>query len=79
MMQLHFLSLSQFWERCLCSTSLNACLTNSGEVINERDRCPQCKGSKVTQDKKVLEVHVEKGMKNDQRIVFEGEADEAVR
>ncbi|XP_052211114.1 chaperone protein dnaJ A6-like [Diospyros lotus] len=49
----------------------------SGEVISERDRCPQCKGNKVRQEKKVLEVHVEKGMQHGQRIVFEGEADEA--
>ncbi|XP_028051091.1 chaperone protein dnaJ A6-like isoform X3 [Camellia sinensis] len=49
----------------------------SGEVISERDRCPQCKGNKVTQEKKVLEVHVEKGMQNSQKIVFKGEADEA--
>ncbi|VFQ70001.1 unnamed protein product [Cuscuta campestris] len=49
----------------------------SGEVINERDKCKRCKGKKVTQEKKVLEVHVDKGMQNGQRIVFSGEADEA--
>ncbi|WCJ22967.1 hypothetical protein M5689_005024 [Euphorbia peplus] len=49
----------------------------SGEVISESDKCQQCKGSKVTQEKKVLEVHVEKGMQNGQKIVFEGQADEA--
>ncbi|KAJ0770006.1 putative Heat shock protein DnaJ, cysteine-rich [Helianthus annuus] len=49
----------------------------SGESINERDRCQQCKGKKVTQEKKVLEVNVEKGMQNGQKIVFEGQADEA--
>ncbi|XVF79807.1 hypothetical protein PTKIN_Ptkin15bG0019200 [Pterospermum kingtungense] len=49
----------------------------SGEKISDRDRCPQCKGNKVTQEKKVLEVHVEKGMQNGQKITFEGQADEA--
>ncbi|XP_068634075.1 chaperone protein dnaJ A6-like [Aristolochia californica] len=49
----------------------------SGEFISERDRCMLCKGNKVTKEKKVLEVYVEKGMKHDQKIVFEGEADEA--
>ncbi|GLT84339.1 hypothetical protein SLE2022_025750 [Rubroshorea leprosula] len=49
----------------------------SGEVIRDRDRCTQCKGNKVIQEKKVLEVHVEKGMQNGQKIVFEGQADEA--
>ncbi|KAA8515878.1 hypothetical protein F0562_019057 [Nyssa sinensis] len=49
----------------------------SGEVISERDKCPQCKGNKVSQEKKVLEVHVEKGMQHGQKITFQGEADEA--
>lgn len=50
----------------------------TGETINEKDRCPQCKGEKVMQEKKVLEVVVEKGMQNGQKITFPGEADEAV-
>lgn len=50
----------------------------AGEMISDRDRCPQCKGNKVTQEKKVLEVHIEKGMRNGQKITFEGQADEAV-
>ncbi|XP_021748656.1 dnaJ protein homolog 2-like [Chenopodium quinoa] len=49
----------------------------SGEVISQKDKCPQCKANKVSLEKKVLEVHVEKGMKNGQRIVFQGQADEA--
>ncbi|XVE74080.1 hypothetical protein DITRI_Ditri11bG0170400 [Diplodiscus trichospermus] len=50
----------------------------SGEVISDRDRCPHCKGNKVTKEKKVLEVHIEKGMQHGQKITFEGQADEAV-
>nr|GFC56395.1 DnaJ protein homolog [Tanacetum cinerariifolium] len=49
----------------------------TGETINDKDRCTQCKGEKVVQEKKVLEVHVEKGMQNGQKITFPGEADEA--
>ncbi|KAL0309071.1 UNVERIFIED_CONTAM: Chaperone protein dnaJ 3 [Sesamum radiatum] len=49
----------------------------SGELISERDRCSQCKGKKVAQEKKVLEVQVEKGMQQNQKIVFSGQADEA--
>ncbi|XP_072959734.1 chaperone protein dnaJ A6-like [Typha angustifolia] len=49
----------------------------AGEVISDKDKCPQCKGNKVVQEKKVLEVHVEKGMQHGQKIVFQGEADEA--
>ncbi|KAL0390691.1 UNVERIFIED_CONTAM: DnaJ proteinANJ1 [Sesamum calycinum] len=44
-------------------------------------KCSGCQGSvqgeKVVQEKKVLEVHVEKGMQNGQKITFPGEADEA--
>lgn len=50
----------------------------TGESINDKDRCPGCKGEKVLQEKKVLEVHVEKGMQHNQKITFPGEADEAV-
>ncbi|CAA2969328.1 dnaJ protein homolog [Olea europaea var. sylvestris] len=49
----------------------------TGETINDKDRCSQCKGEKVVSQKKVLEVHVEKGMQNGQQITFHGEADEA--
>ncbi|KAL8162054.1 hypothetical protein V2J09_013543 [Rumex salicifolius] len=49
----------------------------TGETINDKDRCPQCKGEKVMQEKKVLEVVVEKGMQNGQKITFPGAADEA--
>uniref|UniRef100_A0A1D1YNS7 DnaJ n=1 Tax=Anthurium amnicola TaxID=1678845 RepID=A0A1D1YNS7_9ARAE len=54
----------------------NTC-KGTGETISDKDRCPQCKGEKVVQEKKVLEVHVEKGMQNSQKITFPGEADEA--
>ncbi|ONM19663.1 DnaJ 2 [Zea mays] len=50
----------------------------SGETISDKDTCPQCKGDKVVSEKKVLEVVVEKGMQNGQKITFPGEADEAV-
>eukprot|EP00276_Gloeochaete_wittrockiana_P006544 CAMPEP_0184645606 /NCGR_PEP_ID=MMETSP0308-20130426/2120_1 /TAXON_ID=38269 /ORGANISM="Gloeochaete witrockiana, Strain SAG 46.84" /LENGTH=440 /DNA_ID=CAMNT_0027074795 /DNA_START=31 /DNA_END=1353 /DNA_ORIENTATION=- len=48
-----------------------------GEVVREKDRCKKCKGNKVAQEKKVLEVHVEKGMKHNQKIVFKSEGDQA--
>ncbi|KAK1354522.1 dnaJ protein-like [Heracleum sosnowskyi] len=49
----------------------------TGESISDRDRCTQCKGEKVVQQKKVLDVVVDKGMQNGQKITFSGEADEA--
>uniref|UniRef100_A0A1D1Y5J2 DnaJ 2 n=2 Tax=Anthurium amnicola TaxID=1678845 RepID=A0A1D1Y5J2_9ARAE len=54
----------------------NAC-RGSGEVISEKDKCSQCKGGKIVLEKRVLEVHVEKGMQHGQKIVFNGQADQA--
>jgi len=48
-----------------------------GSVIAERDRCQTCHGAKVVKEKKTLEVYVTKGMKNGEKIMFRGEADEA--
>lgn len=48
-----------------------------GEVINEKDRCRKCEGHKVCKETKLLEVHVDKGMRHGQKITFSGEADQA--
>lgn len=48
-----------------------------GEVIKEKDKCQNCHGNKTVQEKKILEVFIEKGMMNDQKLVFTGEADQA--
>lgn len=48
-----------------------------GEIIPPGKRCKSCKGQKVQKVKKTLEVHVEKGMKHGQKVVFRGESDEA--
>ncbi|WAR13341.1 DNJA2-like protein [Mya arenaria] len=47
-----------------------------GESISEKDKCKQCKGKKVTNENKILEVHVDKGMKDGQKIPFRGEGDQ---
>lgn len=52
-------------------------LTPPGEVISEKDRCKKCEGKKVVKEVKILEVHVDKGMKHGQKITFGGEADQA--
>ncbi|XP_023016429.1 dnaJ homolog subfamily A member 2 [Leptinotarsa decemlineata] len=46
------------------------------EVIKEKDRCTTCKGKKVCNETKILEVHVDKGMKENQKIFFRGEGDQ---
>ncbi|KAG5554788.1 hypothetical protein RHGRI_012370 [Rhododendron griersonianum] len=53
------------------------CCKGTGESIDEKDRCPQCKGEKVVLAKKVLEVIVEKGMQNGRKITLPREAGEA--
>lgn len=47
-----------------------------GQRINPKDRCKQCQGKKVNRERKILEVHVDKGMVDDQKIVFNGEGDQ---
>lgn len=56
-------------------SACNAC-KGSGKTISEKDKCKTCRGKKVNKDRKILEVNVEKGMKNGQKIKFTGEADE---
>jgi len=48
-----------------------------GEMISEKDRCNTCEGKKTVQETKILEVPVDKGMKDGQRIPFRGEGDQA--
>jgi len=47
-----------------------------GEVIRDQDKCKTCYGKKVYQEKKVLEVYIDKGMTHKQKIVFQGEGDQ---
>lgn len=49
----------------------------AGEVIAAKDRCKGCIGKKTTSERKVLEVFIDKGMREGQRITFAGEADQA--
>mmetsp|Transcript_12375 Transcript_12375/g.18232 ORF Transcript_12375/g.18232 Transcript_12375/m.18232 type:complete len:433 (-) Transcript_12375:502-1800(-) len=49
-----------------------------GKMMREKDKCKgPCKGKKVVKERKVLEVHVDKGMRNNQKVTFHGESDEA--
>jgi len=47
-----------------------------GETIPDKDKCQKCKGKKVNQEVQILEVEINKGMQNGERIVFHGEADQ---
>ncbi|KAJ3303555.1 Type I HSP40 co-chaperone [Kappamyces sp. JEL0829] len=48
-----------------------------GEMISEKDRCKVCNGRKVSTERKILEVFVEKGMQDGQKVTFTGEGDQA--
>lgn len=47
-----------------------------GQRINPKDRCKTCNGRKTIRDRKILEVHIDKGMHDGQKIVFNGEGDQ---
>jgi len=47
-----------------------------GERINPKDRCKTCMGRKIIKEKKILEVHVDKGMKDGQQMRFSAEGDQ---
>jgi DnaJ family protein A protein 2 len=49
---------------------------SQGEIVNEKDRCNACKGKRVINETKILEVNVDKGMQDDQKITFRGEGDQ---
>ncbi|CAG4990590.1 unnamed protein product [Parnassius apollo] len=59
----------QFQSRC------STC-QGKGETISDKDKCPKCKGKKILNEIKILEVHVEKGMRDNQKIFFRGEGDQ---
>lgn len=50
--------------------------SGEGEIIPEKDRCALCRGKKVNNETKVVEVHVDKGMRDGQKIYLRGEGDQ---
>lgn len=46
------------------------------EIINPKDRCKKCEGHKTIREKKIIEVHIDKGMQDNQPIRFSGEGDQ---
>lgn len=47
-----------------------------GETIRDRDRCKRCIGKKTVVERKVLHVHVDRGVKSGHKIEFRGEGDQ---
>lgn len=47
-----------------------------GEMIRDKDRCKKCSGKKTIVERKVLHVHVDKGIRNGHKVEFRGEGDQ---
>uniref|UniRef100_A0A8C6FIJ8 DnaJ homolog subfamily A member 1 n=1 Tax=Moschus moschiferus TaxID=68415 RepID=A0A8C6FIJ8_MOSMO len=47
-----------------------------GEWISPKDRRKNSNRRKIVREKKILEVHIDKGMKDGQKIIFHGEGDQ---
>jgi len=50
----------------------------AGEIIPTKDRCKTCQGAKKKKEESILEVHVDKGMHDGQKITFTGQGDQEV-
>ncbi|KAL8923210.1 MAG: hypothetical protein Q9172_003229 [Xanthocarpia lactea] len=48
----------------------------TGSIYRDKDRCKKCKGERVVEEKKVLEIYIPRGSKEGDKIVLEGEADQ---
>lgn len=57
-------------------TSCRDC-DGAGERINQKDMCKTCSGRKIVQERKILEVHIDRGMEDGQKITFYGEGDQS--
>ena len=64
-----------------CKVQCNRCDGEGTSVSQENKQyiCKTCLGKKVSKQDVTLEVHIDKGMKENQKITFDGEADEMVR
>ena len=49
----------------------------TGDIIDPKGRCKDCGGKKIANERKILQVKIEPGMSNGQKIVYKGEADQA--
>lgn len=54
----------------------NTCNRCGGKGVVFKETCPFCKGKRVVREDKTLDVNVEKGMKNKEKIVFPRESEQ---
>lgn len=48
----------------------------TGEIMSEKDKCKECNGQKIVQERQIFEVHVDAGMRDGQKITFERQGDQ---
>ncbi|KAL8786195.1 MAG: hypothetical protein Q9195_008314 [Heterodermia aff. obscurata] len=58
-------------ETVLCSVC-----RGTGSIFKDKDRCKKCKGNRVVEARKVLELYIPRGSRDGDKIVLEGEADQ---
>lgn len=49
----------------------------AGKFFDERDKCKACGGKKIKQEKEILDVFIDRGMKHGEKLYFRGKANEA--
>ncbi|KAK9368266.1 hypothetical protein V1509DRAFT_623561 [Lipomyces kononenkoae] len=57
------------------STKCPVC-SGRGEILKEKDKCRKCKGERVVEQSKILEVYIPPGSNDGDKIVLKGEADQ---
>ncbi|KAF2236246.1 DnaJ domain-containing protein [Viridothelium virens] len=62
----------------LVTQSTSECSTckGAGEIYKEKEKCKKCKGKRVLQTRKVLELYIPRGSREGEKIVLQGEADQ---
>jgi DnaJ family protein A protein 2 len=50
--------------------------SGEGEVIREKDRCKECHGKKTTIERKVIQIHIDRGVRSGTKIPLYGEGDQ---
>jgi DnaJ family protein A protein 2 len=58
-------------ELVICSSCSGA-----GQVFKDKDKCKKCKGNRVVQNRKILELYIPRGSRQGDKIVLQGEADQ---
>lgn len=59
----------QYEERCRNCRGM-------GETMDEKDRCRECNGHKTVRVRKMLMIDVQRGMRDEQKIILQGEGDQ---